>query len=97
MESRVWKTGLRLGNAAAWLWLLVTLALAGEHSEGVASDLDAAASEEQAETPAKGEAMEPSESKKRRLRKALSLGGIGVGVATLLVFLGRLIRRRRFS
>jgi ferric-dicitrate binding protein FerR (iron transport regulator) len=79
------------------LWLLITLTLAGEHSEGVAAELEAAASEEQAETPAMDEAVEPSEPKKRRVRKALSLGGIGVGVVTLFVLLGRLLRRRRFS
>jgi ferric-dicitrate binding protein FerR (iron transport regulator) len=97
MESRRWKSGLRLGNAAAWLWLLMKLALAIQHSEAVATELEAAASDEQAETPAKDEAMEPSEPKKKRVWKALSFGGIGVGVVTLLVFLGRLLRRQRYG
>jgi hypothetical protein len=96
MASRRWKSGLRVGKAAAWLWLLLTLALAGERSEGVTTELEAA-SEEQAETPATGDAVEPSELKKKRARKALSLGGIGVGVVTLFVLLGRLLRRRRYS
>jgi hypothetical protein len=75
----------------------MTLALAVEHSDAVATDLEEAASEEQAERPATGEAVEPSEPKKRRVRKALSLGGIGVGVITLFVFLGRLLHRRRYG
>jgi hypothetical protein len=96
MASRQWKSGLRVGKAAAWLWLLLTLALAGVRSEGVATELEPA-SEEQAETPDTGEAVEPSEPKKKRARKALSLGGIGVGVVTLFVLLGRLLRRRRYG